>query len=175
MNVAETSEISIRTKVKMDTNIQRSPLKQKCCPSLKSFKRERPERHLKHYPKAMRFSRGILKPGGIRQREDRWRVHQLSWTGPGLGGRAHSNSEEKMWRRRRRNKHAELLVAQRGMKEGCDEALQRSVKRASIIQQLWNVGQHAEEEVQIRGREEEEEEEMLHSVLWEIKSKRFGA
>lgn len=33
-----------------------------------------------------------------------------------------------------------------------DEALQRSMKRASIIQQLWIMGQHAEAMVQIRGR-----------------------
>lgn len=34
-----------------------------------------------------------------------------------------------------------------------DEALQRSMKGASIIQQLWIMGQRAEAAVQIRGRE----------------------
>lgn len=37
-----------------------------------------------------------------------------------------------------------------------DEALQRSMKRASIIQQLWIMGQHAEAVAQITGSEREE-------------------
>lgn len=44
-----------------------------------------------------------------------------------------------------------------------DEALQRSMKRASIIQQLWIMGQHAEAVVQIRGRDEKKKTCCIHS------------
>lgn len=68
---------------------------------------------------------------------------------------------------------AELPVKEWRMKEQrgetgpqrSDGALQRSMRRASIIQQLWIMGQHAEEVVQIRGRERED---VLHSFLLEM-------
>lgn len=91
-----------------------------------------------------------------------------TWGEPGNEGER-ARKQTRCWGEEKERNHTELPTEEWRMKEQrgetepgrSDEALQRSMKRASIIQQLWIMGQHAEAVVEIRGGERRRED-VLH-------------